>query len=238
MNRLAAIRNEPRAPQAPAIAPPHRSRLGYGLIAAACLFWGFSASLGRAAFTGRLLPGSAISRLNPTILSQARATFSFLALFAVLAAIRGIRSLRLPWTAVGRMFLLGVVGVAPSNYFYYLAIQRTNVATAIILQYTAPVWVLIYMVARGREKLELARFISVLLAIAGIALVLGVLGRGRLHFDKLGVLAALIAAFSFAFYNVYGHCLLGHYDRWTVLLYTTCSASVLWGMVHPPRATV
>ena len=48
-------------------------------------------------------------------------------------------------------------GVAASNYFYYLAIQRTNVATAIIVQYTAPVWVLVYMAARGLEKATVLR---------------------------------------------------------------------------------
>jgi len=45
-----------------------------------------------------------------------------------------------------------VLGVAVSNYFYYVAIQKTNVATAIILQYTAPVWVLLYVVARGSRS--------------------------------------------------------------------------------------
>jgi len=39
--------------------------------------------------------------------------------------------------------VLGTLGVAASNYFYYIAIQKTSVAIAIIVQYTAPVWVLL-----------------------------------------------------------------------------------------------
>ena len=82
--------------------------------------------------------------------------------------------MRLPAADVARMFVLGVLGVAVSNYLYYLAIQRTNVATAIILQYTAPMLVLLYTVARGLQKPTLQRVASVGLAIAGIALVIGI----------------------------------------------------------------
>jgi len=53
--------------------------LGYLYIALAAVLWGISASLGRAAFTEQLLPGSGIRNVSPVILSQARTTFSFLA---------------------------------------------------------------------------------------------------------------------------------------------------------------
>jgi drug/metabolite transporter (DMT)-like permease len=52
--------------------------------------------------------------------------------------------------------------------------------------------------------------------------------------NTLGVLAALLAAFSFAFYNIGGHHVLARHDRWIVLLYTTGSASVFWLLVNPP----
>ncbi len=217
---------------------PHSSYRGYFYIAAAALFWGLSASLGRAAFTGRLLPDSGIRRVDPLILSQCRTTFSFLALLLGLLPSRGWRSLRLPWADVGRISLLGVAGVAASNYFYYLAIQRTSVATAIIVQYTAPVWVLLYMVMRGAERLTWSKMGSVFLAILGIALVIGLFGQGRLQLDALGVTAALVAAFSFAFYNIGGHSILARYDRWTVLLYTTLAAALFWIVVNPPNKIV
>ena len=132
------------------------------------------------------------------------------------------------------MFLLGIFGVAASNYFYYLAIQRTNVATAIILQYTAPVWVLLYTVARGLQKPTLQRVFAVLLALSGIALVIGIFGSRGFRLDTIGVAAAMLAAFSFAFYNIGGHSVLARYDRWTVLLYVIFSASLFWIVVNPP----
>jgi drug/metabolite transporter (DMT)-like permease len=48
------------------------------------------------------------------------------------------------------------------------------------------------------------------------------------------VLAALLAAFSFAFYNIGGHNILARRNRWIVLLYTTGSASLFWLLVNPP----
>jgi DME family drug/metabolite transporter len=196
--------------------------------------WGVAATLGRAAFTGRLLPkGQTLRPIDPLILSQSRTTFSFVILLFALVLLRGWKRLRLPAADLRRMFVLGILGVAASNYLYYLAIQRTNVATAIILQYTAPVWVLIYTVARGLQKPTLHRIAAVGLAVTGIALVIGIFGGG-FRLDAIGVLAALGAAFSFAFYNLGGHNILARYDRWTVLLYVILSASLFWILVNPP----
>jgi drug/metabolite transporter (DMT)-like permease len=215
----------------PATRKPFR---GYAYIATATFFWGVSATLGRAAFTGRLPGLRAVSSIDPLILSQARATFSFLVLLAILSLPRPRPGLRLPARDRGQLYLIGILGVAASNYFYYLAIQRTNVATAITVQYTAPVWVLIYTVARGMQKLTLQRVAAVGLAVTGIALVIGAFGGGALRLDTIGVCAALLAAFSFAFYNIGGHDILARRNRWIVLLYTTGSASLFWLAVNPP----
>jgi drug/metabolite transporter (DMT)-like permease len=208
---------------------------GYFYIASAAFLWGVAATLGRAAFTGRLLPhGESLRPIDPLILSQSRTTFSLLVLLVALLTVRGPHRLQLPMADVRRMFVLGIFGVAASNYLYYLAIQRTNVATAIILQYTAPVWVLLYTVARGIQKPTLQRVAAVGLALAGIALVIGIFGARGFRLDTIGVSAALLAAFSFAFYNVGGHSILARYDRWTVLLYALISASLFWLVVNPP----
>jgi DME family drug/metabolite transporter len=121
-----------------------------------------------------------------------------------------------------------------SNYFYYLAIQRTNVATAIILQYTAPVWVLLYTAVRGAQRPSLRRSAAVGLAVVGCALAVGFVGSRDFRLDAVGITAALLAAFSFAFYNVGGHRLLARYDRWKVLLWVLVSTSTFWIFVNPP----
>ncbi len=208
---------------------------GYLFIASAALSWGVSATLGRAAFTGHLLPGGAsLGAINPLILSQSRVTFSLLVLLPVLLIRRGSNALTVPRRDLIRLFLLGILGVAASNYLYYVAIQRTNVATAIIVQYTAPVWVLIYTFLRGAQRPSGRRSAAVALAVLGCALAIGIVGSGGFRIDPLGVTAALLAAFSFAFYNVGGHTVLARYDRWKVLLWVLAGTSAFWVIVNPP----
>ena len=208
---------------------------GYFYIGSAAFLWGISATLGRAAFTGRLLPGGASLRtIEPLILSQSRATLSLAVLLPILLMRRGASVLRVPGRDLLQFFLLGILGVAVSNYFYYLAIQRTNVATAIILQYTAPVWVLLYTAVRGAERPSWQRFAAVGLAVIGCALAVGLVGSGGFRMDAIGITAAILAAFSFAFYNVGGHQVLARYDRWKVLLWVLVATSTFWIFVNPP----
>ena len=212
---------------------------GYLYIAGATLLWGIAATLGRGAFTGQLLPpGRSLKPIDPLILSQCRTTFSFLVLFPVLALRRGAAALRLPGSDLRRVVLLGLFGVAASNYLYYLAIQKTNVATAIILQYSAPVMVLVFMVMRGRQRATFQRVSAVALAVVGSGFAIGLGGQGGLALNPVGVAAALLAAVSFSYYNIAGHDILARYDHWLVLMYTTLSAAVFWLAVNPPWKVV
>jgi drug/metabolite transporter, DME family len=162
---------------------------------------------------------------------------SLLVLLPLLVGRRGWRRIHLPRPDLIQCLILGMLGVAASNYFYYVAIQKTSVAVAIVLQYTAPVWVLLYVVARQKQKLTAQKVAAVAVAIAGIALTIGIIG-GRsaspLHLDSWGLIAAMLASFSFAFYNVGGHRILVRHDRWRVLTWTLVSASVFWLVINPP----
>ena len=175
--------------------------------------------------------------IEPLILSQTRTTFSLLVLLPILVGSRGWQRIKLPISDLCQCLILGMLGVAASNYFYYVAIQKTSVAIAIILQYTAPVWVLLYVVARGQQRLSLQKVAAVTVAVTGIALTIGMIGgrsAGPQRLDTYGVIAGLVASFSFAFYNVGGHGLLARHDRWRVLVWTLASAAAFWLVVNPP----
>jgi drug/metabolite transporter, DME family len=185
------------------------------------------------------LGSAALRPIDPLILSQTRTTFSLLVLLPLLVGSKGWQRIKLPTRDLVYCFLLGTLGVAVSNYFYYVAIQRTSVAIAIIVQYTAPVWVLLYVVARGQQKLSVQKVVAVVLAVTGIILVIGITGirhsaSGGRGLDSYGVTAALLASFSFAFYNVAGHGILVRYDRWRVLVWTLAAAAVFWLFINPP----
>jgi len=199
--------------------------------------------MGRAVFTGKLLGGvQALRPVDPVILAQCRTTISLLVLAPILL-LRSRSSLRVRGSHLVQFFLLGILGLAASNFFYYFAIEKTTVATAIVLQYVAPVWVLVYMLARRLQRPTARRISGVILAVAGCGLAVG--GIAAQHgfpwlaisgprFNTLGVIAAEMAAISFAFYNVYGQHLLQIYNRWTVLVYALLGATVFWLVVNPP----
>jgi len=223
---------------------------GYLFIAAATFCWGVSAALGRAVFTGLLHLGTgALQPIDPLILAQSRTTFSFLALLPILLLKRGTAGLRTPWREVLRCIVLGVLGVAASNYFYYLAIQKTTVATAIILQYTAPAIVLVWLLLTGVQRATLPRVSGVALAVVGSVFAIGAVStragfpwiwvsRESLRFNTVGVVAALIAAVSFAFYNIYARGVIQRVDRWRVLLYALMGAALCWSIVNSPAKVI
>jgi len=206
--------------------------IGYVLIAGAAFCWSASATLGRAVFTGRLFAsGTAIS---PLVVAQTRTTFSLLVLLVLIPLAGRKERFRIAAVEAWRCVAIGVLGLAAANFFYYYAIQRTSVATAIIVQYTAPAWVLVYMVTSGKQRATVWRTIAVLLAVGGCTLAIGLGNAKPIRLDPLGVLAALGAAFGFSFYNLAGQPLLRRNSQWTVLLYALLGSAVFWGLVNPP----
>jgi drug/metabolite transporter (DMT)-like permease len=199
--------------------------------------------MGRAVFTHRVhVGGQYIGFIDPLVLAQARATFSLMMLLPILWLTKP-STLRIRGRDLAQFFILGILGLAASNFFYYFAIQKTSVATAIVLQYVAPIWVLLYMLVRKLQHATVQRVLGVVLAVIGCGVAVGLvsarvgfpwLGLSGAHFSSIGVLAAEAAAVSFAFYNVYAQHLIQNYNRWTVLLYALLGASVFWQFVNPP----
>jgi drug/metabolite transporter (DMT)-like permease len=224
--------------------------IGYCCIGGAALFWAISATLGRAAFLGHLhLFGAAISPVPPLMLAQSRTTLAACVLFPALWVARGSAAFRMKLPEIRDCVIVGTLGIAASNYFYYLAIQRTSVATAIILQYLAPVFVLFWMLWRRLQPPTFSRIGGVFVAVVGSVLAIGIVGHsarfpwftlspGQIRFDLIGVVAALVAAVSFAFYNVFGRHLVESHDRWTVLAWALAGAALGWLLVNPPWRVV
>lgn len=204
---------------------------GYLYVAAATFCWGAAATLGKAVFNGKLFSGPAL--ISPLVLTQARTTFTVVALAVFLLLHFGPRFFRIGVRDLARCALAGTLGTASSNFFYYYAIQKTSVAVAITLQYTAPVWVLLYMVLRGREQPTLRRAGAVALALAGIALSMG-LFQSHSRLTYAGGASALLASFAFAFYNIAAPGLVHRNHPLKVMMYTLLSAAVLWTILNPP----
>src|ERR1051326_8933402 len=204
---------------------------GFFFIAAAALCWGAAATFGKAIFNGNLFAGRAL--ISPMVLTQMRASFTVLVLAPLLLLRFGETIFRISRRDLALCALVGTLGVACSNYFYYLAVQKATVSLAITVQYTAPVWVLLYMVARGREKATLLRTFAALVAMAGTALAIG-LFHSNVKLSTIGVGAALLASFGYAFYNIAGQGLVTRNHQFTIMFYVLASSACLWLVVNPP----
>jgi drug/metabolite transporter (DMT)-like permease len=200
------------------------------LIAMAAFCWGASASLGKAVFNGMFAHATPIS---PLVLAQTRTTFSFLILAPILSVF-GRRHFRADRHSLLIALLIGAIGLAGSNFFYYYAIAKTSVSTAIVLQYFAPVWVLLWMVATRTQSATMPRVLGVALAVIGSALAIGIGAGGNFKINRLGFLAAEGAGICFAFYNVAGSRVVKHISAVGVMLYAAFGAALLWSFIDPP----
>lgn len=204
---------------------------GYFFIAAATFCWGAAVAVGKAIFNGSLFAGHAL--ISPMVLTQTRTTFTVLVFGSILFLRFGRRIFSINRSDLWLCALVGTLGVACSNFFYYLAVQKSTVSLAITVQYVAPLWVLIYMVARGREQATLQRTAAALVAMTGTALAIGVFQTG-IKFSVIAVSAALLASFSFAFYNVAGQALVTRNHQFTVMFYMLLGAAMMWTVINPP----
>lgn len=98
-------------------------------------------------------------------------------------------------------FALSGVCVFGTASCYFSSIQASSVSTAVILMYTAPVFVMAFSVAFLGEKLNLPKILSVLLMIAGCALVSGIVGGMRL--SLAGILFGLASGIAYSAYNIF-----------------------------------
>ena len=86
-----------------------------------------------------------------------------------------------------------------SCYFY--SMQLSSISTAVVLMYTAPIFVMLYSVAFLGEKLTKLKGVAVLCTIIGCGLVSGIVGG--LKFDAKGIVFGLLAGISYSAYNIF-----------------------------------
>lgn len=205
-------------------------------MACAAFLWAASANLAKAAFAGGWVPG--LRPVDVLTLTQMRSTVSFVLLFFALLLLRGRTGVALPMKAWLGCLVVGAVGVAGSNYFYYTAISETTVATAIVIQYMSPVYVLLIRLALREEALNRFRVAAVGSAVLGCALVVGIGSGANFHGNLPGILAAQAAAWTFTFSNIGGGRLTARYDPLLVVMYTMMGAAALWLPINPPTAWI
>jgi drug/metabolite transporter (DMT)-like permease len=112
-------------------------------------------------------------------------------------------SLRMPREGLWRLALLGVLGNAVYQLLFIEGISRTSAANASLIMASSPMLVALLATALGRETLRRRGWLGVMLAVAGLTLVLSVQNLdGFTRVGLSGDLLVLAAATTWALYTV------------------------------------
>jgi drug/metabolite transporter (DMT)-like permease len=179
-------------------------------------------------------------------------TVSTLALQAGLPAAR-LTALRCLGAAVGLLALLllvspgrlrvsareipflavfGVVGVALTQWLYYVAIGRMPVGIALVFEMTAPVLIALYVWLVRREVVRRRLWVALGLSLSGLVFVAEVWQDGG-SLDGLGVLAGLAAAVCLATYYLMGERGTHTRDPVALTCWSFVAAGLFWSVVQP-----
>ena len=98
------------------------------------------------------------------------------------------------------LFVVSGVFMFVTAYFYYTSMEHTTIATAVVLMYSAPIYVLLFSVLFLKEKLTITKAVAVAVMLVGMALVCGIIGG--MDFNFWGVFFAIAAGVTYAAYNI------------------------------------
>jgi len=152
------------------------------------------------------LSGSLARGLMDLGWSAGAATTIRVSVAAVFLLVPGILSMRGRWhllrKGAGIVVVYGVLAVASAQLCYFLAVARLDVGVALLVEYTAPIAVVLWLWIRRGNKPSRVTVIGAAIAAVGLVLLLNVIGGGSI--DLVGVAWALGAMVGAAAYFVMG----------------------------------
>ena len=191
----------------------------------AVLFWGSSAPIGKYLI---------VTRFDTLILAQTRTSLTFI-LLLVYFLFKNRTVFKIDSTDIWKFIILGVVGISMTNYTYYFTAKESSVATAILVQYTAPVWVVLYSVFVNKEDtLDRITFLSLVLGLLGCYFAVTAGSLQSINLKGWAIITGPMSAFTFAYQILATKQLLKRYSLWTVLVYMFGFSAVFWLCINPP----
>lgn len=183
----------------------HHHIQGYLFVLGAATLWGtlglFYTSLNR-----RYL-------VSPQAIAFLRACIALLILLVALCCFQRDQ-LRIHLRDLPLLVAQGVIGIAAFYIVYASAVIVAGMSVAVVLMYTAPVWVTLFAWRFLREGLDRYKIIALLGATLGAALVAQVNQLEKLNWP--GVILGLASGICYACYTIFNKYALRVYSPWTV----------------------
>lgn len=206
------------------------ARLGFLAVSGAAVLWAFGGTYART-----LIDRGA----SPLEITEARAWIAFLALGAWTLwrnQRRDRRIARVPCPAW--IVVLFGLSIAAANYFYYSAVATLPVAVAIVIQYTAPGLVVLWLAVADKRRPSSRVVTALTAAFVGVALLSELpeaLSGGGTSLAPRGIAAAIASAFAFASYIITGERVERAAGPVGSLVRGFGVATVLWIVVQAAR---
>lgn len=175
------------------------------------------------------LIGDSLGPITVAFVPMILSTIIFLPVLWVENRKRGI-GMRWRWKDVRNFILPGIIGVFVMQYAYTLGSRLTLAANAGIITLTIPVIVAVFATIWLKEKLNLIRILSFIMAIGGVLMtsVPDISGANFKHGSYLkGNLIFLFACCCCGFYNTYCKKLVDkQYTELEILVYSSLIGSI------------
>src|SRR5690606_7858191 len=203
-----------------------RRYTGALMVLAAASLWGTLGYFGR-----RLYPLG----ITPLELASVRATIGLLglALWAARTPARlRIRPRDLPFFA-----LYGAIAVALFQWLYFATIQRTTLANAAALLYTAPAFVVLLARAAGDQRVTRPQLAALAMVLAGVFLVTGAaasLAGGSSRISAAALALGLGSGLTYGLYTVFGKRALARYDAVQTVFWAFAFGALALSLAAPP----
>jgi drug/metabolite transporter (DMT)-like permease len=202
---------------------PHRHvRLGYAMAAVAAVLWGINGAVSKTILA---------TGLSSERLAQVRSLGAAVGLGLVLA-VASPSALRVTRREVPYLVVFGVGGLAFVQWFYFLAIHRLQIGIALLIEYLAPLLVALWARFVYHEPVRRRIWFALLLALAGLTLIVNLLGGG-VSLSTAGVGFALAGSLAYALYVLLAEHVVGGRDAVSLLAYGFGLASVFWAVLVP-----
>jgi drug/metabolite transporter (DMT)-like permease len=163
-------------------------------------------------------------------LAQIRA-LSACAILAIYLWRRAPQTFRIKRSELLPLISYGIIGIAMVQALYFVSISRMHVSIALLIEFTAPVWIVVYLRVVKRKHVPNQMWLALVLALTGLALIAQI--WDGLTLDGIGVIAGFGASFALAFYFLCGESLSGVRDNQSITMWGFFFAGFAWCLVLP-----
>ena len=139
--------------------------------------------------------------------------------------------LRITRQEIPHLAAYGIVGFLAVQAFYFVSIARLHVSIALIIEFTAPIWIVLWLRYVKKRIVPQLMWVAIFMAFGGLILIAQV-WKGR-TLDPIGVLAALADGVVLAAFFLMGEKLTVKRDVETLMVYGFGFASLGLALVMP-----